>query len=179
MSQLISSNLQHRCSKLYLTSGILWSESIHRADVSDFFGLTPPPKDCPEHQMWLMRMQIAVGKTTNCKNQWGRATRHKNVKLCCCGAVSFYMQYRVFVTREFQNMSVADWLNNQTWFDIKFLVDVYGSDKTKEMSHDPFATHIKKVLSELELPVNKRFIWVVMLAPRLWTSWKLHQRRFK
>ena len=71
------SNLRHRACTLYLTTGILRSESIHKADLSDFFGLKPPKKENDVHDIWLLIMQIPQGKTTHGKKQWGRATRHR------------------------------------------------------------------------------------------------------
>jgi Centromere DNA-binding protein complex CBF3 subunit, domain 2 len=151
----VCGNLRHRACTLYLSTGILRSESIHKADLSDFFGLTPPKKQNDVHDMFLMIMQIPQGKTTKGRKQWGRATRHRNVELCCIGAIAMYLHYRVDCSREFQDMSVEDWLDNKAWFDIKLLVDVNGSDYTKEMSSDTYSEHVKKVLQRLNLPTNK------------------------
>jgi Centromere DNA-binding protein complex CBF3 subunit, domain 2 len=151
----VCSNLRHRACTLYLSTGILRSESIHKADISDFFGLKPPKKENDVHDMWLMIMQIAQGKTTRGKKQWGRATRHRQVELCCIGAIAHYLQYRIDSTNEFMDFTVGDWMDNKAWFDIKFLVDINGSDNTKEMCSDTYSDHVRKVLQRLNLPTNK------------------------
>jgi hypothetical protein len=86
-------------------------ESIHKADVSDFFGLRPPKKENDIHDMHLLIMQIPQGKTTHGKKQWGRATHHRDVQLCCIGSIAQYLQYRVNCTGEFQDMFFDDWLD--------------------------------------------------------------------
>jgi hypothetical protein len=149
------SNLRHRACTLYLSTGILRSESIHKADLSDFFGLKPPKKENDIHDMFLLIMQIPQGKTTRGKKQWGRATRHKLVELCCIGAIAQYLQFRVDCTREFMDFTADDWKDNSFWFDIKFLVDINSSDNTKEMSSDTYSEHVKSVLRRLNLPTNK------------------------
>jgi hypothetical protein len=53
------------------------------------------------------------------------------------------------------DMTLEDWLDNATWFDIKFLVDINGSDYTQELTNDSYSTAIKKVLTRLNLPTNK------------------------
>jgi Centromere DNA-binding protein complex CBF3 subunit, domain 2 len=148
-------NLRHRACTLYLSTGILRSESIHKADISDFFGLKPPKKENDVHDMWLLIMQIAQGKTTRGKKQWGRATRHRLVELCCIGAIAQYLQFRIDCTNEFKDMTVEDWMDNKSWFDIKFLVDINGADNTKGMCSDTYSEHVKRVLKRLNLPTNK------------------------
>jgi len=59
--QSVHSALQHRFCFIYLTSGLLRSESLWHADLSDFFSLRIP--DC--HPMYLMINMIAIGKTTH------------------------------------------------------------------------------------------------------------------
>ena len=151
----VCSNLRHRACTLFLSTGILRSESLHKADVSDFFGLKPPKKENDIHDMYLMIMQIPQGKTTRGRKQWGRATRHRNVELCCIGAIAQYLQYRIDCTGEFEDMSLDEWLDNSKWFDIKFLVDVNGGDNTQEMSSDTYSAHVKRNLQRLNLPTNK------------------------
>jgi len=144
--------LRHRFCFLYLTSGVLRSESLYRAELSNFMSLRVPKKDKDVHAMYLMINQIAIGKTTHCSMQCGRATRHKNVKLCCVGAMALYIQYRFFNTREFHDFTTDDWLNKEGWFDIKLLVDLTG-DNTTVMNNDSYSGKLKDILQQLSLPV--------------------------
>jgi hypothetical protein len=62
--------------------------------------------------MFLLIMQIPQGKTTQGRKQWGRATRHRLVELCCIGAISQYLQFCVNITGEFLE-HVTQRLNGQ------------------------------------------------------------------
>ena len=148
-------NLRHRYCLLHLTSGILRCESLYRAELSDFLCIKPPKKDNDIHQMFIMINQIAQGKTNHGRTLYGRATRHKDVRLCCIGALSMYLQYRFHCTGEFRTMPVEDWLDNSKWFDIKLLVDINGSDTTKEMKNDSYARHIRRILKLLQIICDK------------------------
>lgn len=152
----VCSHIRHRACFLYLTSGILRSESAHSNDISDFFGLRPPQKPSDIHRMYLMINQIAEGKTCHGKKQWGRSTRHKRVEHCCIGAVAMYLAFRLYMTNEFQDMTVEEWMDNKTWFNIKFLIDTNTDDNTKSMSSDTYGDHVKSVLMKLGLPANKK-----------------------
>ena len=143
--------LRHRFCFLYLTSGTLRSESLCRADLSDFMGLRVPKKDNDVHPMFLMINQIPVGKTTHGCVQCGRATRHKNPKLCCVGAMAFCMQCRFCNTAEFADFTVEDWLDKESWFDVKLLVDLTG-DNTTIMNNDSYSGKLKTTLQQLGLP---------------------------
>jgi Centromere DNA-binding protein complex CBF3 subunit, domain 2 len=147
--------LRHRYCALHLTSGILRCESIYRAEFSDFLGIFIPKQETDVHQPYVMINQIPIGKTTHGRKQYGRATRHKDVLLCCIGAFSFYVQFRLMCTNEFAEMQVEDWLDNKKWFDVKVLVDVSAADFTKEMKNDSYEKHIKSVLRRLNLNMNK------------------------
>jgi len=57
--------LRHRFCFLCLTSSVLWSKSLYRAELSDFLSLTVPKKDKDVHPMFLMINSIAIGKTTH------------------------------------------------------------------------------------------------------------------
>jgi hypothetical protein len=158
----ISAKLRHRACTLYLTTGILRSESIHKRDLSDFFSLRIPQLDKDIHSPWLLLMTIPDGKTSFGKKQFGRATRHKLVQLCACGAIAMYLNYRLFLTGEFKDMTVDQWLDNSYWFDVKFLVNVNKrkkpdeiQDYKTEMKSDSYSKHIKSVLHRLNLPTNK------------------------
>ena len=61
----VNAGLRHRYCLLHLTSGILRCESLHRAELSDFLGITIPKKDTDVHAMYVMVNQIAFGKTNH------------------------------------------------------------------------------------------------------------------
>lgn len=147
--------LRHRYCVLHLTSGILRCESIYRAEFSDYLGINIPKQDTDVHQPYVMINQIAIGKTTHGRKQYGRATRHKDVRLCCIGALAMYVQFRLFCTNEFADFGVEDWLDNSKWFDVKLLADVSAIDFSKEMKNDSYERHIKSVLKRLNLSLNK------------------------
>ena len=78
--QTLNCSLRHRCCCLFLSCSVLRSESLHKAETSDFFGLTPPKKHNDVHELYLQINQIAEGETTHGNMQWGRATRAKDVR---------------------------------------------------------------------------------------------------
>ena len=147
--------LRHRYCSQHTASGILRSESLHRAEFSDFLMIRPPKTELDIHHPDIMVNQISLGKTNHGRLLYGRALRHRDVRLCAVGALAFYTIYRFHVTREFSNLTVDDWLNNSTWFDIKLLADTHAPDKTKEMGSDSYGRHIAQVLKRLQLPGNK------------------------
>ncbi len=85
---------------------------------------------------------------------FGRATRHKDVALCCIGALAFYLSFRFYCTREFEDFTLEDWTDNKTWFDIKLLTDICGDNKT-QMVNDSYGKHIRKVLNALSIIWDK------------------------
>jgi hypothetical protein len=55
--------LWHHFCLLYTTSGILWCESLYRAELSDFLGLViKKPKEV--HPLYLMISQIPQSKSS-------------------------------------------------------------------------------------------------------------------
>ena len=93
------------------------------------------------HVLILFLHLSTKGKTNHGQTLYGRATRHKDVRLCCVGALAFYLMYRFSVTREFEEFTLEDWLDNSKWFSIKLLVDLNGGDFTKS-----YADAIKMIL---------------------------------
>jgi hypothetical protein len=57
--------LRHRFCCLFATSGILRCESLHLAELSDFLCL-PMRNPTDPHQLLVMIMQIAIGKSSKC-----------------------------------------------------------------------------------------------------------------
>lgn len=163
----ISSGLRHRYVLLHLTSGILRCESLYKAELSDFLGVVVPANSRDAHRMFIMVNQIPFGKTNHGRTLYGRATRHRDVRLCAVAAFSFYLQYRLFITDEFKDFTVDQWCDNRQWFDIKLIVDVSSPDKTKGMKNDSYAQKLKSVLSRLNLPVSILVHLGRKLAPKL------------
>jgi len=89
----INTNLRHRYSLLHLTSGVLRCESLYRAELSDFLCVRPPRQEKDVHQPFVMVNAIAQGKTNHGGTLFGRAMRHKDVALCCIGALAFYLSF--------------------------------------------------------------------------------------
>jgi hypothetical protein len=146
----VNCSLRHRYCLLHLTSGILRCESLHRAELSDFVGITVPKLEKDYHQPFVMVNLLAFGKTNKTRMFYGRALRHFDVRRCCIGALSFYLMYRFSKTQEFQDMSVEDWFENRTWFDIKLLADVHvTSDRTKPIAHDSYRDTIRQMLDTM------------------------------
>jgi hypothetical protein len=139
-----------------MTSGILRSESLYRAELSDFMGVTLNDNKSDIRPMLVMVNQIAIGKNNHDRTLYGRATRHKDVRLCCVGALSFYLQYRIFLTGELQSFSPEDWLDNRNWVDIKLLADtLHSKNHIEAMQNGSFSKTLKEVLLKLELPTDK------------------------
>ena len=147
----VCTNLRHRMCMLYLTSGILRCESLHRAELSDFLCFNVPKRDQDIHRMFIMLNQIPKGKTNKGRILYGRATRHRDVRLCAVGAMTMYLQCRFLATHEFKDFTTEDWCDNSKWFDTKLLVDVNGADHTKEMRNDSYSRHMKKILKKLKI----------------------------
>jgi len=152
----ISTGLRHRFCFLFLTSGILRCESVYQAELSDFQGINMCNNERDLHPLFIMIMQIPFGKTNKGSIRYGRATRHRDVRLCCIGALTFYLNLRFFVTNEFASFSLKDWCDNSKWFDTKLLVDVHGpTSYSKQMKNDSYSKKIKEILKELGVPYNK------------------------
>ena len=153
--RMIATRLRHRYSAQHLTAGILRCESLSKAEWSDFLGITIPKKYTDIDDMYCMINQIPMGKTNKGRTLYGRATRHKDVRLCCIGGLSFYAQYRFDCTGEFSDFSVNDWCSREKWFDVKVLVDVQSNDFKKEMSKDTYSRHILSILRRLKISCRK------------------------
>ena len=151
----VNANLRHRYCMLHLTSGILRCKSLCRAELSDFLGLHAPKKDTDIHQIFVMINQIALGKRNKGRVLYGRAIRHKQVELCCIGALSFYLSWRFYHTKDFECFTLGDWMNNERWFDIKLLVNLNTPDNKAQMQKDTYGQHIKRVLAKLNINCSK------------------------
>jgi len=76
--QSLCAMLRHRYCCLHLASGVLRSESLHRAELSDFRSHHVPKKSTDIHPMMLMINQLALGKTNHGRTLYGRATHHQS-----------------------------------------------------------------------------------------------------
>lgn len=112
---------------------------------------------------------MSQGKTNHGQKLYGRCMRHKDVRLCAVGALSFYLAYRFVITREFEAMQLEDWMDNSKWFDQKLLVESFrpDGDFTVCMSNDTYSKAIKQVLQKLSIASNH---WVHLgrtLGPKI------------
>jgi len=65
--------------------------------------------------------------------------------------MSFYMQCRLYNTREFVDFALGNWLDKASWFDIKLIVDLIGDNATT-MNNDSYSQKLKSILQQLGLP---------------------------
>lgn len=99
---------------------------LFRVDLSDVFSVEPPKRDTDIHQMLITVNQMPKGETNHGQALWGRGTRPKNPVWCAVGSLGFCLMCRFDATSKFADMTVEDWMNNQSWFDTKLLIDVSG-----------------------------------------------------
>ena len=164
----LSSRLRYRCCFLMLTSAVLRSESLHRAEVLDFFTPVPPTKHNDVHPMTIQLHQVAIGKTTYGSMEYGRAGRHIDPRRCAAGGTGLYMECREGICREFTSMTKEQWLDNSHWFDTNV-----HSDTKVEMKSDTYGDALKERLQTLGLPMNK----VLHLGRNISIAWKSMWRR--
>lgn len=85
---------------------------MYQAELSDFQGIIMKNNEWDLHPLFIMIMQIPFGKTNKGSIYYGHATRHCDVRLCCIGALTFYLNLRFFATNEFASFSLQDWCDN-------------------------------------------------------------------
>lgn len=87
-------SLRNRFTMLMTLCGLMRGESMEQADLSDLLDFHwKGPRD--PHEMHILIMQICQGKTNDDKKIWGRAMRHRDVKMCAIGALALYLWYRI------------------------------------------------------------------------------------
>ena len=69
--------------------------------------------------------------------------------------MAFYLGLRFDISKEFKDFPLANWLNNDAWFDIKLLADAYGDNFVSPLRNDTYSRSIRHVLLELGLPISK------------------------
>ena len=144
-------SLRNRFCFLMTVHAILRGESMYKAELSDLYCIKWRGSDGHyQDDFSVLMMQIATGKTNKELKLYGRAGRHKDVQLCCVGALAFYLFYRFEKTNEFSDGKV-DFTQNKTWFDTKLLVDYRGPSKDYSscISSKTYAVSIAKMLSIL------------------------------
>jgi len=157
------SSLRNRFIFLMTTQGILRGESLFKAELSDFFGVSVFREHLDAHPLYIVVCQIATGKTNKDLKLYGRIARHKDPRLCAVGAFAFYLFFRFSCTGEFDNGSGGfdndkyDFTENNRWFDIKLLVDLQSGAHhgyTNAIRNQPYADAIKRHCRELNIPTN-------------------------
>jgi hypothetical protein len=90
---------------------------------------------------------------------YGRAMRHSNVPKCAKGSLAFYLAFCFSITHEFEYMTDKDWSNNESWFNIKLLVECFGNGDSlrKGLSQDSYLSAVTTtMLKELEIISKKQ-----------------------
>jgi hypothetical protein len=82
--------------------------------------------------------------------------RHKKVEQCCVGGLAFYLAMCFHMTREFEEFTLHDWLDNSKWFDVKLLFDAtkLGQIFAKRCSMMLMQRVLRKYLWELGVASN-------------------------
>jgi Centromere DNA-binding protein complex CBF3 subunit, domain 2 len=148
---LVTSNLQ-----LYNWRYLTY-ESLQHADLSDWQYVTAQKHDDP-HPIEMQVTEMAFGKTNHGQWLYGRAARHKDVRLCSVGGNAFYLASRFHVTREWDRWEDSNWLDKKKWYEIKYLTNMENQgdcDLKSELSSNTYLNAIKEALSSLGLPTNK------------------------
>jgi Centromere DNA-binding protein complex CBF3 subunit, domain 2 len=123
--------------------------------------------------------QVSQGKTNNGRLLYGRAIRHRDVRLCAIGSLALYMMYRFYVTDEFRHLTLDDWCNNERWFDINLLSNISSADNTEEIHKDTYSEHISRILTRLNLPMNNLLHLGRNIGSKIpyWNCWKKRTRQ--
>lgn len=113
-----ASSLRDRFQYLFTYNGVLRSECLYKADLSDLcdFKYHQKSERDPYH---ILIMRISDGKSNANKIVFGRVMRHIDVNACAIGGLAFYLMLRFEVTKE---METFDFEDNSSWFNIKLLI---------------------------------------------------------
>lgn len=88
-------------------------------------------------------MRIAVGKTNGNRTLYGRVFRHKQVEQCPFGALGLYLLSRFHCADE-----EIDFSSNQSWFDVKLLIEAGSKSPTVPIKDSSYRSTILKVFKE-------------------------------
>ena len=115
-----ASALRDHFQLLFSLSGVLRSDSIYKADLSDLLDFKFKQKNEPDpYHICILR--VGEGKTVQNKCQFGKIMRHIDVNMCAMGALGFWLFARFMVTDEVKKM---DFNKNESWFNMKLLCPV-------------------------------------------------------
>lgn len=160
-------DLRSRYTLTHTTAGILRYESLQKAELSDFLAIQMQREKDP-HVTEVMVTELPEGKTNDGNMLYGRAARHKDVRLCAVNGFAFYMGLRLEVSKEFEDFPKEKWLSNKEWFNIKLLTDVrLGADHTHPLSDNQYSNTIADVLGSMGLSHNKKKHFGRKMGPKL------------
>ena len=110
--------MRDRFQFLMCLCGVLRSESLYQADLSDLCDFFINQDGEPDHYH-IAVLRIGDGKANKDGNAvFGRVMRHKDPRLCAINALAIYLCMRFDVTGEIESIDFED---NSTWFNKKLL----------------------------------------------------------
>jgi len=156
--------LRNRHTCLRTLGAVLRGESLIGEELSDYFGVSFQTDRDP-HRIEIAISQIANGETNKGVKIFGRAMRHKDVRMCACGALGFWLLHRFHKTGEMD--SPPDWLKNEDWFDVKVLVDLqnFEESKTGGITEKSCAQEMTNCLRRLGLPTHHQLHFGRFMGP--------------
>ena len=114
-----ASSLRNRFQFLATLCGVLRSESLFKADLSDLCDIIIDSEVSKEPSPYhIVVLQIGEGKQNADKNIFGRFMRHRDPRLCALGALAMYLFLRFQVTEEHKQFNFFE---NNSWFNAKSL----------------------------------------------------------
>jgi hypothetical protein len=143
-------SLRDRFCFLMTFCGILRGESLFKCELSDLCDIVIEEGVLAKHHILVMR--IATGQTNGLKTLYGRVLRHRQVELCPIGALGFYLMSRFHLADE-----KVDFSSNQSWFNVKLLVECGSKTPEVSVSDQTYAKNMKGICKELGI-VSKHYI---------------------
>jgi Centromere DNA-binding protein complex CBF3 subunit, domain 2 len=190
-SRTVLSALRDRFTYLMTTRAILRGESVLRADLSDLFSVSFRQTEGDPHDLQVLILQMAFGKTNRGRKLQGRAMRHKHPYECVMYALAMYLWFRFKHTGEMENP--PDFTDNDEWFKIKLLVGsnvsivkehdgmevIDRSAVTTQMHSATYASAVKGVLNALGIPTDKQCHIGRATGPRLAEMMELSEQQIQ
>ena len=139
--------LRNQLTFLCTNTGIMWGESMYKAELSDFPIICFYKADEP-HPYEVLVYAIAQGKTNDGRVLYGRFLWAKDPVMCTVGGYGLYLLERFEQTHEMS--PPPDFTNNDTWFDMKILIDANSSREgtRKEIDSLSYATLIRNICNK-------------------------------
>ena len=105
-------SLHNRFVYCFPLQSAIWSESLFKASLSDFFDILFFEKEEDQSPYNILFLNILTGKTNQTGNkQLGQALRHKSAAMCAVGSFGFYLAARFLYTKEDEVQSMfGGWL---------------------------------------------------------------------